>query len=100
MRYHNVPATDHLEVRIPPPPLRCEAVPPPRPGYAWVRGYWDWRNSRHSWVIGHWEAERRGCHWKPHCWVTRDGRWHLQPGGWVRGASVENVLPRAEGQAD
>jgi len=94
------PVTDHLEVRIPPPPQRREAVPPHRPGYVWVQGYWDWRNARHSWVVGHWEPERRGCHWKPHRWLSRDGRWFLQPGGWTPDVAVENVIENTQGQAD
>lgn len=96
---HNEPAKDHLEVRVPPPPPRREGVPPPRPGYVWAAGYWDWRNARHSWVMGRWLPERRGCHWTPHCWVSRDGRWHLQPGGWVPDA-VDNEMASPEGQSD
>ena len=80
---------DQLEVRIPPPPPQRETIPPPRHGYVWIPGYWDWRNARHSWVVGRWMPERRGCHWKPHRWVSRDGRWFLQVGGWVPDTRVE-----------
>lgn len=70
-------------VRVAPPPLVHESVPEPRPGHAWVSGYWDWKNGHYLWVPGHWVAARHGCHWRRHCWVLRDGRWHLEAGGWV-----------------
>ena len=69
-----------------PPPPRIEPMPPPRAGYTWVPGYWDWQNHRHVWVVGHWAPERRGYHWLRHRWVLRDGRWHLQQGGWAADA--------------
>jgi hypothetical protein len=71
---------------VAPPPPRAEAVPPPRAGYTWVPGFWDWQNHRHVWVVGHWVPERRGYHWLRHRWVLRDGRWHLQQGGWAADA--------------
>jgi YXWGXW repeat-containing protein len=80
---------DQLEVRIPPPPPHRETIPPPRAGYVWIPGYWDWRNARHSWVVGRWAPERRGCHWKPHRWVSRNGRWFLQVGGWTPDVVVD-----------
>ncbi len=98
--FQTKPVKDQLEFRIAPPPQRREAVPPHRPGYVWVPGYWDWRNARHSWVVGHWQPERRGCHWKAHRWVSAEGRWYFQPGGWVRDARPENEMPEAAGQAD
>ena len=72
-----------LEVRLPPPRERRETLPPARPGFVWIPGYWDWQGVRHAWVSGHWAPERRGCHWVPHRWISRDGRWRLQPGGWA-----------------
>ncbi len=98
--FQQSPIKDALEVRIAPPPQRREAIPPPRPGYAWVPGYWDWRNARHSWVVGHWQPERRGCHWKAHRWLSRNGRWYLQPGGWAPDMRAENEMPAPEGQGD
>ena len=30
-----------LSVGTPPPPMRYEVVPAPRPGYVWAPGYWN-----------------------------------------------------------
>lgn len=94
------PVLNPLEVRIAPPPQRRETVPPHRPGYVWVPGYWEWRNARHSWVVGHWRPEHRGCHWKAHRWISRDGRWYLQPGGWAPDTPAENEIAEAKGEGD
>ena len=45
-----------LVVRVPPPAVRYEPVPPPRPGYVWTPGYWAWRDNHHVWVSGTWVA--------------------------------------------
>lgn len=76
-------AASPLEVRLAPPQQRQEPRPPPRAGYAWIPGYWDWHGTRYAWVSGRWAPDRRGCHWVPHRWISRDGRWVLQPGTWV-----------------
>ena len=38
----------------PPPPPRVERVPPPRRGYVWAPGHWEWRRGGHVWVRGVW----------------------------------------------
>ena len=52
-------------------PVRVEEVPPPRAGYVWAPGFWEWRGGRHVWVGGHWIGERRGYHWVPDRWEQR-----------------------------
>ncbi len=89
-------------ITMPPPPVRYEVVPTPRPGYVWAPGYWNWRNNRHAWVKGHWERERSGYYYHPHRWVQHDGgRWANESGKWARtpydrdGDGVPNRLDRA-----
>src|SRR5690242_8182655 len=74
-----------IYVQIAPPAPRYEVVPPPRRGYVWVPGHWDWRNQRHVWIGGVWVAERPGYRYNQPSWVQRDGRWGLERGRWVRG---------------
>jgi hypothetical protein len=73
-----------LVVRVPPPAVRYEPVPPPRPGYVWTPGYWDWRENRHVWVGGTWVASRPGYVYYQPRWVERNGQWHYTRGHWGR----------------
>lgn len=57
-----------IEIGVPPPPLRVEAVPPPRHGYVWAPGYWRWDGRRHVWIAGHWMVARAGYRWVPERW--------------------------------
>lgn len=80
-----------------PPAPRFESVPPPRAGYVWAPGYWDWNGRRHEWVAGHWERERRGYHYRPSEWRRYDNGYRLEQGGWVaisdRGYADVQVAP-------
>ena len=69
---------------VAPPAPRYEVVPPPRAGYVWQPGYWDWRGDRHNWRKGYWVRERPGYYWHPSRWESVDGRWVMRPGGWYR----------------
>lgn len=69
----------------PPPPPRYERIPPPRHGYIWSPGYWDWRSHRHVWVGGNWVAVRPGYVYSQPHWVQRDGRWYREAARWNRG---------------
>jgi WXXGXW repeat (2 copies)/Thrombospondin type 3 repeat len=80
-------------VHVAPPPLRAERVPPPRRGYVWVPGYWDWRGNRHIWIRGNWVQERPGYMYNRPAWVERDGRWHMQRGEWARGDRNHDGIP-------
>lgn len=65
-----------------PPAPRYEVIPPPRVGYVWVPGYWDYRNRNHYWVAGTWQRARPGYYYQQPNWVQSGGRWHLNRGGW------------------
>ncbi len=73
-----------VDIDVAPPPVRVETVPPPRVGYVWAPGYWDYRDHGHVWVAGRWIGERRGFHWVPEHWDQRGPRWHFSPGHWER----------------
>jgi hypothetical protein len=73
-------------INVAPPPPRFERVPPPRRGWVWAPGYWQWNPGwhRHVWVGGHWERERPGYRWYPGAWTQgRDG-WRWRDGYWGR----------------
>jgi hypothetical protein len=72
-------------VNIAPPEPRVEVIPPPRAGFVWAPGFWDYRGGRHVWTKGHFERERAGYHWNEARWEQRDGKWALNHGGWERG---------------
>jgi len=72
-------------VNIAPPEPRVEVIPPPRAGFVWAPGFWDYRGGRHVWTKGHFERERAGYHWNESRWEQRDGKWALNHGGWERG---------------
>lgn len=76
---------DVVVVQTAPPPPRTERVPPPRRGYVWAPGHWEWRGGHHVWVNGSWLRERRGYVYHAPTWVERDGRWVMERGAWVRG---------------
>lgn len=65
-----------------PPPVRYEPAPPPRSGYVWAPGFWDWDHHEHVWVAGHWEPARAGYLYAPAEWRHEGGEWRLYRGGW------------------
>jgi hypothetical protein len=75
-----------VEVGVAPPAPRYEAVPPPRYGYEWAPGYWQWNPGwhRHVWVPGHWIAGRQGWHWHGGAWVPSPHGWRWHEGYWGR----------------
>lgn len=86
-------ASAQVIVRIAPPPLRAERMPPARRGRVWVAGHWEWRNRRYNWVEGYWIRERRGYRYNQPQWVERDGRWVQQRGNWSRGDRDGDGVP-------
>jgi len=89
-----------------PPPPRYERAPPPRVGYIWAPGYWDWRHNRHQWVGGTWIASRPGYIYHQPRWEQHDGRWHRQEARWDRGPNgdrdhdgIPNRYDRHDGHA-
>src|SRR3954447_14231690 len=72
----------YLDVNVAPPPPPEEGIPPPRHGYVWAPGYYDYDGHRHHWRHGHWIREHRGRHWVSDRWEDRGGRWHHERGHW------------------
>jgi hypothetical protein len=68
---------------VAPPPVRYEAVPAPRTGYAWDRGHWGWEHGRYVWERGHWEIARAGHRWVAGHWAPRAQHWVWIPGHWA-----------------
>ncbi len=81
-----IPATSAVVViRQAPPEPRSERAPPPRRGYVWAPGYWDWKYNKHVWVRGKWIHDRKGHVYNTPRWEERDNRWHMSRGNWARG---------------
>jgi len=78
-------ARTYVDIEVRPPEPRVIEVPPPRRGYVWAPGYWQWNGHKHVWVEGRWMHERHGSHWVPAHWDERHGRYHFEPGHWERG---------------
>lgn len=73
-----------VQLNVGPPPVVYEAVPPPRVGYVWSQGYWDYDHNKHVWRKGHWEREQHGQRWAQGQWSERDGHWYLNRPHWER----------------
>jgi len=69
-------------VSVGPPPPRVEYVPPPRPGYVWAPGYWNWNGHHHVWVKGHYMRGHRHAQWVPDHWEQHGDRWYHERGHW------------------
>lgn len=67
-----------------PPPPRWERVPPPRVGYVWAPGYWNWYGGRYVWVGGHWYASRPGYVYRPPVWRPYGSGWRIERETWYR----------------
>lgn len=82
-------------IQTAPPPPRFERVPPPRRGFVWAPGHWEWRGHRHAWVPGVWVRARPGYAYRQPEWRQNDGRWEMRRGGWDRdGDGVPNRYDR------
>jgi hypothetical protein len=65
-----------------PPPDRVEHAPPPRDGYVWAAGHWEWNGRAYAWMSGTWITERRAAHWVADRWEQVGARWHYVAGHW------------------
>ncbi|KAF1043800.1 MAG: hypothetical protein GAK35_02027 [Herbaspirillum frisingense] len=74
----------NINIGAPPPP-RVERMPPPRHGYVWVPGYWDWNGHAHYWRSGRWVRERHGYVYAQPVWREGPRGWELDRGGWRGG---------------
>jgi hypothetical protein len=72
-----------IDVDVAPPAAIVETAPP-REGYVYTPGYWQWDASahRHNWVKGDYVPARRGEHWVPHEWRNNNGKYHFNEGHW------------------
>jgi hypothetical protein len=68
----------------PPPADREEHAPPPRDGYVWGAGHWEWNGRSYIWVSGTWIVEHRAAHWVVGRWESVGARWHYIAGHWER----------------
>ena len=73
-----------IVVDVPPPPVRAEHMPPPRDGYTWAPGHWEWSGHFYQWVSGAWITERRNAHWIPDRWEQVGTQWRYVAGHWER----------------
>ncbi len=76
-----------IGINVAPPAPRFERMPPPRRGYVWAPGYWQWNPGwhRHVWVAGRWMRVHPGYRYRPARWVRGPrGHWHFHPGRWDR----------------
>jgi hypothetical protein len=88
---------DHRRPREAPPPPRAEKVTPPRPGFVWVAGSWDWKNDKWEWIPGRWERERAGKQWRQPRWEKKGDYWELVAGAWIDGGAPAPVPTPAPG---
>src|SRR5258706_10785586 len=80
------PASAEAEIvtDAPPPPDRVEHAPPPRDGYVWGAGHWEWNGRSYVWASGTWVPERRSAHWVAARWEQLGTQWHYIAGHWER----------------
>ncbi|NUU03492.1 YXWGXW repeat-containing protein [Herbaspirillum robiniae] len=83
----------NINIGTPPPPPRVERLPPPRHGYVWVPGYWDWNGHAHVWRGGRWVRERRGYVYAQPAWREGPRGWELDRGGWRGGPPPRPAPP-------
>lgn len=74
----------NVDIIIAPPAPHVEVVPPPRHGYIWAPGYWQWNGRHHVWIRGRWLRARPGYVWAHERWEKRHGRYYFVPGRWDR----------------
>ena len=79
MAYSNV----SVVIGTAPPAPMYERLPPPRHGYVWAPGHWEWNGYRHTWAPGFWVAERPGYAYQAPTWYARDGGWVMEPARWT-----------------
>jgi WXXGXW repeat (2 copies) len=75
-------AATEIVTDSPPPPDRVEHAPPPRDGYVWGAGHWEWNGRSYVWVSGTWIVGRRAAHWVGDRWEQTGAQWHYVAGHW------------------
>jgi hypothetical protein len=76
----------HIDVEIAPPVAIYEAPPPPRVGFIWAPGYWNWDapHHKHVWKKGQYIRAHPGERWVSPEWVAHEGRYRFNEGYWER----------------
>jgi hypothetical protein len=77
-----VSAGAEIVTDAPPPPDRVEHAPPPRDGYVWGAGHWEWNGRSYVWIFGTWIPERRAAHRVVARWEQVGTQWHCVAGHW------------------
>jgi hypothetical protein len=81
------PEVNYIELDYPtrePPAPQADPVPPPKSGYIWVYGNWDWQKGvGWKWTAGHWERKKAKKAWKAGYWELRGNRWFWVSGEWT-----------------
>ena len=77
-------AGNEIMTDVAPPPDRVEHAPPPRDGYVWSAGHWEWNGRAYAWESGTWIVERRAAHWVVGRWEQVGAQWHFVAGHWER----------------
>lgn len=83
-------------VTVAPPAPRYERVPPPRGGYVWVPGRWQWVDSAYAWRGGYWERARPDYAYVPGRWVRADGGWRWVEGDWKHARKAQRRYEREQ----
>jgi hypothetical protein len=77
-------AGNDIVTDVAPPPDRVEHAPPPRDGYIWGPGHWEWNGRSYIWASGTWLIEHRAAHWIAGRWEQVGAQWHYREGHWER----------------
>ena len=79
----NVPSPAYVVVESQPPVELVETmVPAPGPGYAWVKGRWEW-DGKWEWKSGCWVASPHpSAVWISGGWEAREHHWGWRAGYW------------------
>jgi WXXGXW repeat (2 copies) len=102
--YSAQPTSALVELRVPPPPARVEAVPAlPKAGAVWIDGEWTLRRARWAWIPGRWVLPPEAETFSP--WVVvrgKDGRLWQAPGTWrdAHGKAIDGPTPLAVAGVD
>jgi hypothetical protein len=75
--------TAHATTATSPPPQDRVETPPPKAGFVWIHGSWNYQAGQWTWIDGHWERERPGYRHDRGRWEQRDRQWVWIEGTWV-----------------
>jgi hypothetical protein len=82
-----------ITVQAGPPPVRHEMVPPPRAGWVWAPGHYEWKRGRYVWVGGVWVRERPGYAYVAPAWEQQGGRWVYRQSRWDAQPRHDHRMP-------